>query len=176
MKYLRRFMFFIAQKLVIITLCASLIIYAFYLAYNLGNAYILVSEGMEKRVDVCLTREDYQALNNYFSAGFLSADPVLAAAWTEASPYFFYDISSYEYDISISRLRWSPRSSTVTCVATERVTGIGGKVKAEFASQAAPDIVPWKSTRYTVTLHKQSSGKWLITGLSQDVNYKDTES
>ncbi len=176
MKYLRRMLFFIARKLVLFTLCAALMIYAFYLAYNLGNAYMLVSEGMQKRVDVCLTREDYAALNKYFSASFLSADPVLAAAWTEASPYFFYNISSYEYDISVSRLRWHPRRGTVTCVVTERVTDISGRVKAEYASQAAPDIVPWKSTRYTVTLHKQSGSEWIITGLEQDASYKDTDS
>ena len=127
-------------------------------------------------MDVCLTRDDYASLNNYFSASFLSADPVLAAAWSEASPYFFYDITSFEYEISLQRLRWHPRSGTVTCIATERVTDISGKVRAEYASKAAPDIVPWKSTRYTVTLHKQSDGVWKITGLEQDTAYKDTES
>ena len=176
MKYLRRFAAFFAKRLVILTLCVSLIVYAFYLAYNLGNAYILVTEGLEKRVDVCLTRDDYASLNNYFSASFLSADPVLAAAWSESSPYFFYDITSFEYEISLQRLRWHPRSGTVTCIATERVTDISGKVRAEYASKAAPDIVPWKSTRYTVTLHKQSDGVWKITGLEQDTAYKDTES
>ena len=64
----------------------------------------------------------------------------------------------------------------MTCIATERVTDISGKVRAEYASKAAPDIVPWKSTRYTVTMHKQSDGVWKITGLEQDTAYKDTES
>ena len=41
MKYLRRLAAFAAKKLVIITLIACLAVYAFYLAFNYSNAYII---------------------------------------------------------------------------------------------------------------------------------------
>lgn len=175
MKYFRRFAFFAAKTLVIGTICISLLIYAFYIAFNFGCSYILVTEGLEKRVDVCLTREDYTALNSYFSASFLNADPVLNAAVSESSPYYPYDITSFDYEIKLTRLRWSPGSGTVTCLATERVTNITGTVKAEFKTVADPEITRWKSSRYTVTLHRQSDGSWKITGLEQDNSYKDAD-
>ena len=85
MKYFRRMMSFLAARLIVFTLCVSLIVCAFYMAYNMGNAFMLIEEGMEKRVSVVLTREHATDLNNYFTAGFLEADPVLAYAFSDMS-------------------------------------------------------------------------------------------
>ena len=175
MKYLRRLAAFAAKKLIIFTLIACLAFYAFYLAFNYSNAYIIVSEGLQKRVDVCLTREDPTVLNRYFTPEFLDSDPVLAAAFSEASSYWFYNISSFDYDLKLQNLRWSPFRGTVSCVVTEYVSDINGSVKSEYASTDHPSIEPWKSGRYTVTLIRDSKG-WKIAGLKQDQLYKDTES
>ncbi|MBR4234465.1 MAG: hypothetical protein IKR85_00200 [Clostridia bacterium] len=175
MKYLRRFAVFAAKKLVLFTLGASLLIYAFYLCFNIANAYIIVSEGMEKRVDVCLTRDDYVSLNDYFTVEYLNNDPVLAAAVSEASPYYPFEIKSYDYDIKLSSLRWSPRKNCVTCTATEYVTAISGSVKAAYASSVSGSVPSWSSGRYIVTLQK-TDGRWKISSLQQDYSYKDVES
>lgn len=58
MKYLRRMMSFLAVRLIVFTVCASVVVCAFYMAFEIGNAYVLISEGMEKRVSVALTREN----------------------------------------------------------------------------------------------------------------------
>ena len=175
MKYIKRLAVFIASRLIIFSLCASLIICAFYMAYNIGDAYILVTEGLEKRVDVCLTRDDYTSLNSYFAASFLNQDPVLAVAVSESSPYYAYNITSFEYNIKLTKLRGAwPWADYITCVVTETVSDITGTVKAAYASEVSGEITPWKSSRYTVTLRKQSDGKWKITGLEQDPTYKDT--
>ena len=43
MKYLRRGMVRIAVKLLIVTVCVSLLVCVFYMAYNIGNAYVLIT-------------------------------------------------------------------------------------------------------------------------------------
>ena len=176
MKYLKRIAAFLASKLVIITICVSLLVCAFYMAYNIGDAYILVTEGLEKRVEVCLTRSDFTSLNSYFTASFLNQDPVLAIAVTEDSPYYKYNISDFDYEIKLEKLRGAwPWADYVTCVVTEHVTDITGSVKAAYSSEASEKTTPWKSSRYTVTLRKQSGGNWKITGLKKDDTYKDTD-
>ena len=94
MKYLRRMMSFLAVRLIVFTVCASVVVCAFYMAFEIGNAYVLISEGMEKRVSVALTRENATDLNGYFTTGFLEGDPVLSAAFSEDSPYLAYTITS----------------------------------------------------------------------------------
>lgn len=173
MKYVRRFMFFIASRLVIITLCVALLLCAFYMAYNMGNAYILVTEGLEKRVDVCLTRQDYVELNKYFTVGFLNSDPVLAVSTSANSPYIYYTINSYDYDVKISSLQAWPWDNEMSCVVTEYVNDISGSVKASYAREASSQIPEWASGRYKVYLAKQSDGSWKISGIIQDSNYRD---
>ena len=75
MKYIRRLVWFIASRLLIFTICVSVLLCAFYMCMNTANVYIVLSDGLEKRVDVILTREDAPELNNYFHGDFLSADP-----------------------------------------------------------------------------------------------------
>lgn len=175
MKYLRRLAAFAAKKLLIFTLIVCLAVYVFYLAFNYSDSYIIVSEGLEKRVDVCLTREDPEVLSRYFTSDFLDSDPALKYAFSEASSYWFYNISSFDYKLKLERLRWSPLRGTVSCVVTEYVSDINGSIKSEYASTDHPSIEPWKSGRYTVTLIRDSKG-WKIAGLKQDQLYKDTES
>ena len=176
MKYLRRGMVRIAVKLLIVTVCVSLLVCVFYMAYNIGNAYVLITEGLRKRVEVCLTRENYTELNSYFSVSFLNQDPVLAVSLTEDSPYYSYNITSFDYDVKLQKLRAWPWEDTITCTVTEFVDDINGTVKAAYATTASGKIAPWQSSRCTVTLHRQSDGVWKISGLIQDTGYKDTES
>ena len=166
-------MFFIASRLVIITLCVSLLVCAFYMAFNMGNAYILVTEGMEKRVDVCLTRQDYVELNKYFTVSFLNSDPVLAVSTSQNAPYLPYTINSYDYEIKVSDLQAWPWQNQISCTVTEYVTDITGSVKAAYAQSADSKIPEWSSGRYKIYLSRQTDGSWKISGLMQDANYRD---
>ena len=83
MKYIRRLVWFIASRLLIFTICVSVLLCAFYMCMNTANVYIVLNDGLEKRVDVILTREDAPELNNYFHGDFLSADPALTAPLAE---------------------------------------------------------------------------------------------
>lgn len=176
MKYLRRAMVRITLTLVIVTFVVSLLVCVFYMSYNIGSAYVLITEGLEKRVEVCLTREGYTELNNYFAVSFLTQDPVLAVSLTENSPYYSYNITNFDYDVKIQKLRAWPWEDTITCTVTEFVDDIQGTVKAAYAATASGKIAPWQSSRCKVTLHRQSDGVWKISGLVQDAGYKDTNS
>lgn len=160
-------MSFIAKRLVIFVICIALLVCAFYMALNTANIYILLSEGMEKRVDVTLTRNDATALNNYFTYDFLEADPVLESAFNSSSPYSSYNISDFKYKFSLEWLWAWPWSETVTCTITERVPQIVGTVKTQYRSTVATPYPPsWQGGRYQVTLRK-TDGSWKIAGLKQ---------
>ncbi len=175
MKYLRRLISFVAVKMVLFTAVAAIIVCAFYIAFNLGNAYILISEGMEKRAVVALTRENATDLNGYFTGGFLNSDRVLESAFSDASPYLAFNITDYEYDISIESIRVWPWGDEIVCVVIEHMDSIKGNVKAAYASQVSGTPAPWASGRYELRLKKQpDSGQWKIAGILQDPNYKDT--
>ncbi len=193
MKYLRRAASFLAKKAVLYTLIGSLLVYAFYMAFNLSNAYIIVSEGLKTRVNVTLTRTGSAALYHYFTESFVETDPVLSASKQGTDTYRFFDVSSFEYDADISSMRWRPLKTVsvenpvthekttyrgvVTCTVTENVTNISGSLKREFASEAESigKISPWYSGRYTVTLVRDQ-GDWLIVSMVQDQNFRDPNS
>ena len=172
MKHLRRAMLFIATRLVIIVLCVSLLICAFYMAYSMGNAYILVTEGLEKRAEVCIYREGYTDLNKYFTVSFLNSDPVLAVSVSEQSPYLPYTITGFEYELKVESLKAWPWNDVISCGITEYVTDITGTVKAAYSSNSGTTPPKWESGRYTVYLTKQTDGSWKISGLTQDSSYK----
>ncbi|MBQ3763185.1 MAG: hypothetical protein II875_14445 [Clostridia bacterium] len=190
MKYLRRAAVFIATRLVLITLILSLLVYAFYMAFNLSNAYIVVSEGLEKRVSVTLTRTDSAALNHYFTKSFIDTDPVLSASKHGTDTYRYFDINSFDYDVKISSLWWRPLKTVsvenpntgerttyrgvVTCTVTETVSNITGSLKREYASSGVGGLSHWGSGRYNLTL-VSVDGDWLIVAMEQDSSYQDPD-
>ncbi len=174
MKYLRRMMSFLATRIVLFTICVAALVCAFYIAFNLGNAYILISEGMEKRVDVALTREDAVSLNDYFNASFLNEDPVLEYAFSDASPYIPYTITGYDYDVNIESISVWPWGDEIECVIVEHVQNITGNVRGAYASSVSGPPASWSSGRYHLKLTRNDYGQWKISAIQQDTTYKDT--
>ncbi len=166
MKYLRRFMGFLAGKIVIFTICISILACAFYMCMNTANVYIVLSDGLEKRVDVILTREDAPELNNYFQASFLSNDEALNTAFTSASPYMAYNITGFEHKIEVESLWAWPWDNYATCTVVERVPSITGSVLSSRKNDVDPTIPAWTGGRYNITLVKEE-GKWKIAGMKQ---------
>ena len=192
MKYLRRAAAFLAKKAVLYTLILSLLTYTFYMAFNLSNAYIVVSEGLEERVRVTLTRTGSTALKNYFSDEFVNVDIRLSKSRNGTDEYRFFDISSFEYDVKVSNLRWHPLRThnvidadgkivqtyhgVITCTITETVSNISGSLKREYATdENKHEIEHWNSGRYDVTLGKVN-GSWRVVSMVQDLNFRDPES
>ena len=58
MKYLRRFLWYIAKRLLGLTILLGVLIIAFYMAMNTANITILLKDGMAMRAEVIMKQED----------------------------------------------------------------------------------------------------------------------
>ena len=166
MKYIRRFVGFLASRALLWTIMLAVLACGFYMCMNTANVYIVLDDGLEKRVSVILTREDAPELNKYFHADFLSADPALLAAFNGSSPYVDYNITGFEHKLEVESLWAWPWDSYATCTVVERVPNITGKVLSSRSSEVSPEIPSWQGGRYEITLAK-TGGLWKIAGMCQ---------
>ena len=97
MLYFRRFVWFIAKYLILICILLGMLVCGFYMAMNVSNIYVVLNDGLQKRVDVILTRQQAEELNKYFHADFLIADAALEGALNGNSVYSDYNITGFEY-------------------------------------------------------------------------------
>ena len=174
MLYLRRFVWFVAKWLLGVTIALGVLVCAFYMCLNTANIYIVLNDGLEKRVDVILTQDDAQELNNYFHHDFLNADPALAGAFNGSAVYSDYVISDFEYKLTIERLWAWPWDEYATCSVVERVPRIEGKVRSSRKNEVSAEIPAWQGGRYDLTLVR-SGGKWKIIGMQQTAILMEAE-
>ncbi len=88
MKYLRRGVWYLASRLLVICLVFGLIITVFYYAMNLTNIQIIVKDGMAGRakyiMGITTSKSD---LAKYFQSNYLDSDPEIAAVTQERCPF-----------------------------------------------------------------------------------------
>lgn len=166
MVYVRRLVWFILGRLLLICLLGALLVCGFYMCLNTANIYIIVTDGMQKRADVILTREDAAALNFYFHPDFLTRDRALEGAFDGTSAYMDYTITDFEYDLKVESLWAWPWDYTATCTVTERMPEIKGSVISGRSNEVSPNIPQWQGGKYSLTLTKQD-GAWKIIGMQQ---------
>ncbi|HIS98741.1 MAG TPA: hypothetical protein IAA59_00765 [Candidatus Faecaligallichristensenella faecipullorum] len=171
MKYIRRFMWFLSSRLVIFTLVVGILVLVFYTCLNISNIYILLSDGMKARAQVMLTREDPEQLNNYFRAEFLTGDEALNLALGPSSPYVDYEITDFEYKLSIESVWCWPWQDTASATIVERIPKITGKVVSSRSEAVEDGSLPstpptWQGGRYEITLYR-SNGQWKVAGMRQ---------
>ena len=58
MKYLRRLVWFLASRLLLITVLVGLMVTVFYYAMNLANIHVVLKDGMAMRAKVIMMDED----------------------------------------------------------------------------------------------------------------------
>lgn len=175
MLYFRRFIWFIASRLIIACVLLGMLLCGFFMCMNLANVYVVLDEGLEKRVEVILTRDEAEELNKYFHYDFLNADPALNGAFDGSSAYSDYTISDFEYELTIEKL-WSwPWDTYATCTVVERVPSITGKVLSSRANEVSATIPKWQGGRYNLTLVKDS-GEWKIIGMQQTTILVESDS
>ena len=166
MLYLRRFIWFIAKELIIICVLAGMLVCGFFMAMNVSNIYIVLNEGLEKRVDVILTRQEAEELNKYFHADFLIADQALEGALNGQSVYQDYNITGFDYDLTIEKLWAWPWDTYANCTVVERVPAINGAPISSRRSEVAEKVPLLNGGRYDITLVKVA-GQWKIIGMRQ---------
>ena len=174
MVYIRRLIWFVAMRLILVCVLAGMLICGFFMCMNMANVYVLLDEGLEKRVEVILTQEDAEELNKYFHYDFLSADPALKGAFDGTSVYQDYTITDFDYDLKVEKL-WSwPWDDYATCTVVERVPKITGKVISSRANEVDPEVPKWTGGRYNLTLVKEN-GDWKIIGMQQTTILMESE-
>ena len=166
MQYIRRFTWFVAGKMILICVLLGMLVCGFFMALNGANIYVVLTDGMEKRVDVILTRQQAEELNKYFAAEFLLADPALEGALNGTSAYVDYNITGFEYELTIEKLWAWPWDNYANCTVVERVPSITGNVIASRRSQVSSRVPKWVGGRYDITLAK-AGGNWKIVGMKQ---------
>ena len=166
MLYLRRLVWFIASRLVLVCVLCGMLVCGFYMCLNTANIFVILNDGLEKRAEVILTRQEAEKLNFYFHADFLSTDPALEGAFDGSSVYDDYTITDFEYELKIENLWAWPWDSYATCTVVERIPSITGSVISSRKSEASPTVPGWQGGRYDLTLVKDD-GAWKIIGMQQ---------
>jgi len=164
--YFRRLVWFIASRLIILCVLLGMLVCGFYMAMNIANIYVVLNDGLEKRVDVILTRQQAEELNKYFHADFLLADPALEGALNGSSAYVDYNITGFDYSLTIEKLWAWPWDNFANCTVVERVPSISGSVISSRRSEVSSRIPKWQGGRYDITLAK-AGGQWKIVGMQQ---------
>ena len=166
MTYFRRFIWFVAKRLLVLSILLSMLVCAFFMATNIANIYVVLDDGLEKRVDVILTRQQAEELNKYFHADFLIQDTALEGAINGDSVYTNYNITGFEYSLTIEKLWAWPWDTYANCTVVERVPSISGSVISSRRTNSNQSIPKWQGGRYDITLVK-TGGLWKIIGMQQ---------
>ena len=166
MLYFRRLIWFIASRMLLVCVLLGMLVCGFYMAMNVSNIYVVLNDGLQKRVDVILTRQQAAELNKYFHADFLLADTALEGALNGSSTYSDYNITGFEYELTIEKLWAWPWDAYANCTVVERVPSISGRVISSRRNEVSERIPRWQGGRYDITLVKVG-GQWKIIGMQQ---------
>ena len=120
MLYLRRLVWFIASRLILICILLGMLVCAFYMCLNTANIYVILTDGLEQRTQVILTQQDAEKLNYYFHADFLSTDPALEGAFDGSSVYDDYMITTVAVGSKCYLVLASEQVSSHSSYTTER--------------------------------------------------------
>ena len=171
MKHLRRLIWHIASRLLIITLVLGLLITGFYYAMNMTNIYIVLKDGMARRAQVVMMTEDISELKKYFYDSFLSRDAAVQTVVNGTSPYQAYNIVGIDHRLEMGFTWVWPWDGTARVTITERIPAIDGRVKGtvaeEYIDRFGNDALyppEWISARYRATLVKEN-GQWKILSI-----------
>ena len=101
MKYLRRLVWYLSSRLLILFCVLGLMTMAFYFSMNATNIYIILKDGMAKRAQVVMMGED-ENLNAYFSSAYLERDvgnkQAFLDGFAQAEELLDSDFSDYAAD------------------------------------------------------------------------------
>jgi hypothetical protein len=169
MKYLRRGIWYIAGRLLVICLVLGLIITTFYYTMNLSNIQIVLKDGMAGRakyvMGVTTQRND---LDKFFQIGSLDTDALVTATDRGESPYINYNIRGIDHRLETGFFWLWPWDNNVWIDISERIPRIDGRVKGlkadeVIAANGESAVYPpeWPEASYRVQLTREN-GQWKI--------------
>ncbi len=172
MKYVRRFVWWLASRLLVLTVVLGLLVITFYYAMNLTNIQILLKDGMARRAQVVMGMEDMSELDKYFQTGFIERDAVLATVAQGTSPYQDYNVRGIDHRLEMGFTWIWPWDTSARVEITERIPRIDGRAKGSRAEELVARygenaVYPptWQSARYRAVLSREN-GQWKIRSLT----------
>lgn len=170
MKYLRRLLWYISSRLLVLTCVLGLMTTAFYFSMNATNIYIILKDGMAKRAQVIMMGAD-EDLSKYFANGCMERDALLTEARNGQSAYQnYYSITGFDHRISLDSFWCWPWDDTARATITERIPAIDGKIRssareAATAAGLSTSSPKWQTCQYSVLLGREN-GQWHIKSLT----------
>ena len=171
MKHLRRLIWHIASRLLIVTIVLGLLVTGFYYAMNMTNIYVVLKDGMARRAQVVMMTEEMDELRKYFYDSFLSRDGAVQTVVNGTTPYQAYNIVGIDHRLSMGFTWVWPWDTTARVEIVERIPAIDGRVKGtvaeEYIARYGNDALyppDWASARYRATLVKEN-GQWKILSI-----------
>jgi len=172
MKKLRRFIWYLASRLLLILAVFSLCVVTFYYAMNASNIYIVLKDGMAKRAQVIMMDASAADLTKFFQGSYLQRDENLQLALDGKSPYTYYNVRGIDHRLSMSWMWCWPWDTTARVTFTESIPRIDGRVNSQNADAARAlygdgyESPPrWQSGQYNATLVKENN-QWHIRSIA----------
>ena len=172
MKKLRRFIWYLASRLMLILIVVSLCVVTFYYAMNATNIYIVLKDGMAKRAQVIMMGESANDLTKFFQGNYLQRDENLQLAIDGKSPYTYYTVRGIDHRLSMTWMWCWPWDSTARVTFTATIPRIDGRVNGKNADAAKAlygegyqSPPRWQGGRYTATLVKENN-QWHIRSIA----------
>ena len=173
MKYLRRIVWFFANRLLVLCLILGLIMTVFYYTMNLSNIQIILKDGMANRAKYIMgmdtTRKE---LEKYFLSACLENDTEVLNKDNGESPYKDYNVRGIDHRLDMGFLWVWPWDNAARLTISEKIPRIDGRVKGNradevIAREGANAVYPpaWKDAEYRVLLVREN-GQWKIKTLN----------
>ena len=173
MKYLRRIVWFFANRLLVICVILGLIMTVFYYAMNLSNIQIILKDGMANRAKYIMGMDNTRKeLEKYFLTACLENDTAVRETDDGNSPYADYNVRAIDHRLEMGFMWVWPWDNSARLTIKERIPRIDGRVKVSKADEViardgAEALYPpaWEDAEYRVLLTREN-GQWKIKTLT----------
>ena len=173
MKYLRRIVWFFANRLLVLCLILGLIMTVFYYTMNLSNIQIVLKDGMANRAKYIMGMDsNRKELEKYFLTVCLENDSGILETDNGNSPYNDYNVRGIDHRLEMGFLWVWPWDNTVRLTISEKIPRIDGRVKGNKADEViardgADGVYPpaWQDAEYRILLTREN-GQWKIKTLT----------
>lgn len=153
----RRATWYVLRTILLITIVVSMTFYVFLTAMHTANIYIIVTEGITLRAKCILGQGEITEMQQYFTNTCIAEDSAL-----QDNVYDNYNISGFDYRLSVDKIDVKPWKKTASMTVTERIPTINGTAYESAPSSAIPE---WEDVQYKVICMKENN-RWYITKIT----------
>ena len=172
MDKLRRFVWYLASRLLILLVLLGFAVVTFYYFMNVTSISIILKDGMALRAQVIMMDEDPDELTKYFQTTYLQRDENLLLAMDDQSPYALYTVRGIDHRLKLTWMWCWPWDTTAKAEFTERIPRIDGRINRTYEETAIAlygennyESPPaWQAASYSATLVKEND-QWHIRSI-----------